>query len=63
MINPERLALYKKQAIHTVAARAKNPKAPGIAMVAVSPHDLLKMIELVEAKDETDTADVQGKQQ
>lgn len=44
MITPERLALYKKQALESVAARAKNKNAPGISMVRVSPHDLLDLI-------------------
>lgn len=60
MISPERLAGYRKQADAAIAARAKNKNAPGIAMVAVSPHDLLKMIELIEANDETDETDTQG---
>ena len=50
MITPERLALYKKQALESVAARAKNPNAPGITMVRVSPHDLLDLILLFEEK-------------
>lgn len=45
MITPERLALYKKQAIASVAAPARNINAPGITLIAVSPHDLLKFIE------------------
>lgn len=44
MITPERLATYKKNAIASVASRAKNPAAPGISMVQVSPHDLLDLI-------------------
>ena len=48
MITPERAALYKKQALAAVAARAKNPKAPGITSVAVSPHDVLDLVHAYE---------------
>lgn len=44
MISPERLAAYKKQALKSVAARTKNPNAPGLSCVPVSPHDLLDLI-------------------
>lgn len=44
MITPERLAQYKKRAIDSVASRVKNPAAPGVSMVQVSPHDLLDLI-------------------
>lgn len=44
MITPERLATYKKQALASVEARARNKNAPGITMVQVSPHDLLDLI-------------------
>lgn len=44
MITPERLAMYKKKAIASVASRANNPRAPGVSMVQVSPHDLLDLI-------------------
>lgn len=44
MITPERLDVYKKKALASVASRANNPRAPGIAMVQVSPHDLLDLI-------------------
>lgn len=49
MITPERLDAYKKKAISSVAARTKNPKAPGLSCVAVSPHDLLDLILSFEA--------------
>ena len=49
MITPERLEGYKKQAIASVASRVRNPRAPGIAMVQVSPHDLLDLILSFEA--------------
>lgn len=44
MITPERLETYKKKALASVASRAKNPRAPGVAMVPVSPHDLLDLV-------------------
>jgi hypothetical protein len=44
MITPERLAAYKKQAIASVAARAKNQNAPGVTCISVSPLDLLDLI-------------------
>lgn len=44
MITAERVELYKKQALASVAARAKNPAAPGITSVMVSPHDVLDFI-------------------
>lgn len=49
MITPERLAMYKKLSINSVAQRAKNLAAPGITMVAISPHDLLDLIFSFEA--------------
>lgn len=44
MITPERLYQYKQQALKSIGAKARNPKAPGIACVVVAPHDLLTMI-------------------
>lgn len=44
MITPERLAMYKRLALRAVAARAKNPAAPGISCVNMSPHDALDLI-------------------
>lgn len=44
MITAERLAIYKKQAIASVAARAANKNAPGITLVSITPHDLLDLI-------------------
>jgi hypothetical protein len=52
MITPERLAEYKKRAIASVAARTKNPRAPGVTCIAVSPHDLLDLILFYEAADD-----------
>jgi hypothetical protein len=48
VITPERLKTYKDQALAAVAARAKNPKAPGVSCVAVTPHDLLDLILMFE---------------
>lgn len=48
MITAERLARYKKLALASVAARAKNPKAPGITCVEVTPHDLLDLVHAFE---------------
>ena len=47
-VTPERQAAYKQQALKSVAARASNKNAPGISMVAVSPHDLLEMLKAVQ---------------
>ncbi len=44
MITPERIVAYKKQAIGSISSRVKNPAAPGVSMVQVSPHDLLDLI-------------------
>lgn len=44
MITPERAELYKKQALSSVAARAKNPAAPGITSIMVTPHDVLDLL-------------------
>lgn len=61
MITPERLEMYKKQAIASVASRAKNLRAPGVSMVQVSPHDLLDLIlsfeEIATARPETERVD------
>lgn len=48
MITPERVESYKKLALRSVAARAKNPLAPGIACVQLSPHDVLDLIHAFE---------------
>lgn len=48
MLTPERAALYKAQAIAAVAQRAKNPRAPGISCVVVSPHDVLDLLDVYE---------------
>lgn len=55
MITPERLETYKKKALESVASRVKNPAAPGISMVQVSPHDLLDLLLSFEEKLETQT--------
>lgn len=44
MITSDRLERYKKLALAAVAARAKNPLAPGISCVSVTPHDVLDLI-------------------
>lgn len=44
MITPERVERYKQLALAAVAARAKNPLAPGISCVSVTPHDLLDLV-------------------
>lgn len=43
-MKPERLVALKQQALTSVAARAKNKNAPGISMVAISPHELLELL-------------------
>lgn len=44
MMTSERAELYKKQALASVAARAKNPAAPGITSIMVTPHDVLDLL-------------------
>lgn len=48
MITPERVENYKKLALKSVGERAKNPLAPGIACVAMSPHDVLDLVHAYE---------------
>lgn len=45
MITPERIERIKKEALASIGARAKNPKAPGISMVRVTPHEALAFVE------------------
>lgn len=58
-MTPERQAAYKQQALKSVAARAANKNAPGITSIAVSPHDLLKMLEAYEKQQATELGDDQ----
>lgn len=44
MITKERLAAYKRRALASVASRANNPAAPGVACVSITPHDLLALL-------------------
>lgn len=43
----ERLAAIKQQALRSIGARANNPNAPGMTMVAVTPHEALEMVEAI----------------
>ena len=47
-MTPERLAAIKKQALRSLASMANNPQAPVCAMVAITPHEALKMVEAAE---------------
>ena len=47
-MRPERLEAIKKQALASIGARARNPKAPGVAMVAITPHEALEFCQLVD---------------
>lgn len=48
-MKPERIVALRQQALKSVAARASNPRAPGVSMVAVSPHEVLEMLDALEA--------------
>lgn len=58
-MTPERQAAYKQQALKSVAARANNKNAPGISMIAVTPHDLLVMLEAYEKQQAAEHGDDQ----
>lgn len=47
-MNPDRLAIIKKQALASITSRANNLNAPGVTMVAVSPHEALEMVAAIE---------------
>lgn len=47
-MNPERIVAIKQQALKAIASRANNPAAPGVSMVAVSPHEALEFLEALE---------------
>lgn len=46
MMTPERMAAIKQQALKSIGARAKNPNAPGVSMIAVTPHEALSLVEM-----------------
>ena len=54
----ERLNLYRRQALASIGARARNPEAFGIACVGVSPHDLLKLVDAFEQLQQVATSNV-----
>jgi hypothetical protein len=47
-MKPERLVAIKQQALKSLSAKASNPNVQGCAMVVVSPHEALEMVEAVE---------------
>jgi hypothetical protein len=49
-VTPARLALLKKAALRSVAAKANNPNNAGVSAISLSPHDALKLIEAMEEK-------------
>ena len=57
-MTPERAAELKRQALKAVAARAANPRAPGISMVAISPHEALLFCELLAAHEASESTEV-----
>lgn len=55
-MTPERMTALKQQALKAIGARAKNPAAPGISMIAISPHEALKFVELHQLNSVVDDA-------
>jgi hypothetical protein len=47
-MNPDRLVAIKKQALKSIASRANNPLAPGVSMVAITPHEALEMVAAID---------------
>lgn len=45
MISDKRLTAIKQQALKSISAKANKPENAGVAMVAVTPHEALKMVD------------------